>query len=168
MLPAPTDETKIDQRWSAADTPALWLTFLGSYNHTAEATDDRAKMNQRTILVVAALMGALSVAIGAFGAHGLKLTLIANGKLDTFELAVRYQFYHAIALLVVGLLVEKFPRAGSAGLLFMVGIAIFSGSLYMLCFSGQTLWGAVTPLGGVVLIAAWLQLAWVIFRAPPR
>ena len=114
------------------------------------------------------MLGALSVAIGAFGAHALKPTLIANGKLDTFELAVRYQFYHAIALLVVGLLMEKFPRAGSAGLLFMVGTAIFSGSLYMLCLSGQTLWGAVTPLGGAALIAAWLQLAWVTYRAPPK
>ena len=139
-----------------------------SLNLTVDTNIDWLMMNQRSILVVATLMGALSIAMGAFGAHALKETLIANGRLDTYELAIRYQFYHTIALLIVGLLVEKFPRASSAGTLFIAVTAVFCGSLYLLCFSGQTFWGAVTPLGGAALIAGWLKLAWAIFRESPE
>lgn len=135
-----------------------------SGNHTSIQTNNETKMNQRTILIAAALLGALSVALGAFGAHALKATLTANGRLDTFELAVRYQFYHTAALLAVGILCEKFPRVSSAGIFFISGIIVFSGSLYVLSLSGQAIWGAVTPLGGAALIAGWLKFAWVIYR----
>ncbi|MBP7080260.1 MAG: DUF423 domain-containing protein [Rhodocyclaceae bacterium] len=121
-------------------------------------------MNQRTILIAATLMGALAVCLGAFAAHALKATLVANGRLDTFELAVRYQFYHTAALLAVGILYEKFPRLGSAAIFFILGTLIFSGSLYMLSLSSQTFWGAVTPFGGAALITGWLKFAWVIYR----
>ena len=125
-------------------------------------------MNQRTILIAAALLGALSVGLGAFATHALKSILIANGRLETFELAVRYQFYHTAALLAVGILCEKFPRVSSAGIFFIAGIVIFSGSLYILSLTGQTIWGAVTPLGGAALIAGWLKFAWAIYRQRPN
>ena len=66
-------------------------------------------MNQRTILITASLIGFLSVTLGAFGAHGLESLLTANGRTETFELAVRYQFYHGLAMLAVGILIEKYP-----------------------------------------------------------
>jgi uncharacterized membrane protein YgdD (TMEM256/DUF423 family) len=121
-------------------------------------------MNQRTILLFASMMGVVSVALGAFGAHAFKETLLANGRLDTYELAVRYQYYHTFALLAVGILAEKFPRIRAASLFFLMGTVIFSGSLYVLALTGQTLWGAVTPLGGIGLIAGWMMMARGIYQ----
>ena len=110
--------------------------------------------------VLGALVGALSVVLGAFGAHALR------GQLEpamqaVYETAVRYQFLHAIALLFVGRLGPGAPRPGSglAGALFTCGIVLFSGSLYALVFTRLTWWGAVTPLGGLAFIAGWLALA---------
>ena len=120
-------------------------------------------MSARLILQLAALLGALSVAIGAFGAHGLRALLAANGRLETFETAVRYQFYHVLALLAVGVLAQARPELrgplGTTALLWLGGIIIFSGSLYAICFSGITRFGAVAPVGGVLLIAGWVRLA---------
>ena len=128
------------------------------------------KMNQNKIIGTAAVLGALSVAIGAFGAHGLE-GLVEAGKLTdhdlkTFETGVRYQFYHTFALLAVGLgyhmLNEKMAKFATT--LFLIGIIIFSGSLYLLVLSEPLLgtrlsWlGAITPLGGLSFIAGWFFL----------
>lgn len=123
-------------------------------------------MTQRSILILSAIFGMLAVAIGAFGAHGLKSLLLANGRTETFELAVRYQFYHALALLGMGILSEKWPALKTPSLFFVAGILIFSGSLYFLSLTNQTWLGAITPLGGVAFIAGWLGFLWVVWKKP--
>jgi uncharacterized membrane protein YgdD (TMEM256/DUF423 family) len=118
-------------------------------------------MNQQTSLLWGGIMGGAAVAIGAFGAHALKPVLVAAGREDTFELAVRYQFYHALALLIVGLLAKHVPckQLNFSALFFLIGIFIFSGSLYVLCLTGMTWLGAVTPFGGISFLAGWVLLA---------
>ncbi len=117
-------------------------------------------MNQRIILLVASILGFLSVAIGAFGAHALKPLLESSGKTNTFELAIRYQFFHLLAMLVTGLLINTFPskKLQYAGLFFFLGILFFSGSLYVLCFTGMGIMGIVTPIGGVFFLLGWAFL----------
>jgi len=121
-------------------------------------------MSQRSILLVAGAFGFLAVAIGAFGAHAWKDVLMANGRIETFQLAVQYQFYHTMAILAVGILIEKFSGLRTAFLFFTAGIIIFSGSLYILSLSNQTWWGAVTPLGGLALMAGWLSLVYSVVK----
>ena len=118
-------------------------------------------MNARTTLMLGSAFGLLGVAIGAFGAHALKPMLIESGRLETFELAVRYQFYHAFALLATGILMNQLPVKflEYASLFFTGGILFFSGSLYLLCFTGVGVLGAITPLGGILFIAGWICLA---------
>lgn len=118
-------------------------------------------MTARILLQLAGLFGALGVAIGAFGAHALHDTLVRAGRLDTFETAVRYQFYHALALLAVGVLWAARPELralGTTGVLWAGGIVVFSGSLYALCFTGITKLGAVAPVGGLLLLGGWISL----------
>jgi uncharacterized membrane protein YgdD (TMEM256/DUF423 family) len=117
-------------------------------------------MNMKTTLITGIVMAGLGVAIGAFGAHGLKEILAENNREETFELAVRYQFYHAFALLFTGVLMNHLAsgRLKYAALCFFLGILFFSGSLYMLSLSGVTMLGAVTPIGGVFFIAGWIFL----------
>ena len=118
-------------------------------------------MTARLLLQLAGLFGALGVAIGAFGAHALHDTLMRAGRLDTFETAVRYQFYHALALLAVGVLWAARPELralGTTGALWAGGIVVFSGSLYALCFTGITKLGAVAPIGGLLLLGGWVYL----------
>ena len=122
-------------------------------------------MTARLLLQLAALLGGLGVAIGAFGAHALHDTLGRAGRLDTFETAVRYQFYHLLALLAVGVLWTARPELrtlGTTGWLWLSGIIVFSGSLYTLCFTGITKLGAVAPMGGLLLLAGWLSLFWAV------
>ncbi|MFN8306925.1 MAG: DUF423 domain-containing protein [Ferruginibacter sp.] len=115
-------------------------------------------------LQTAAVLGALAVALGAFGAHGLK-KILEPDQLLVFETAVRYQFYHVLALLAAAVLYREFPGKAMrwAGRLFIIGLMLFSGSLYLLCYikhAGLPLtWvGAITPFGGVSFIAGWLML----------
>lgn len=116
-------------------------------------------------LKTAALLGALSVGMGAFAAHALK-ELLSQRVLVTFETAVRYQFYHLLALALVAILYAAFPnkRMVAAGWLFIAGIIIFCGSLYMLCYVQATVqpgykWlGPITPFGGLAFIAGWVML----------
>lgn len=119
----------------------------------------------KKFLVTAALLGALSVALGAFAAHGLKAVVSAD-VLQIFETAVKYQMYHSLALLAVGILLQQSAakQLKWAGNLFIAGIILFSGSLYLLCYikhieSSATWVGAITPLGGVCFIAGWIMLA---------
>ena len=125
-------------------------------------------MNQRTTLVLASLFGTLAVAFGAFGAHALKDMLTTTGRSETFDLAVRYNFYHTLALLATGILMEKFPKLKTSSWLFSGGIIIFSGSLYTLALTNQTWWGAVTPFGGVLLIAGWVALGLTFLQSQKK
>jgi uncharacterized membrane protein YgdD (TMEM256/DUF423 family) len=108
----------------------------------------------------------IGVAAGAFGAHGLKGRL-APDMLAVFETGVRYQMYHAFGLIAVAWACTKWPGAlaTSAGVLFIAGTLLFSGSLYALSLSGVRWLGAITPLGGAAWLAGWLCLAWAALRA---
>ena len=111
-------------------------------------------------VALGALLGLVSVAAGAFGAHGLRDRLTAD-QLEVFQTAVRYQMWHALALLAVGLLQAHVTGRwlGAAGWLFTAGVALFSGSLYLLVLTGWRWVGPVTPIGGTALLAGWLCLA---------
>ena len=121
---------------------------------------------QKLFLLSGAISGALAVGIGAFGAHALKATLQAAGRLDVYETAVKYQFYHALALVLTGILAFRIEDKllNYSGYSFLAGTIIFSGSLYILCLSGVSKWGAVTPFGGLLLIAGWILLFAAISR----
>ena len=115
------------------------------------------------------VFAALGVAVGAFGAHALRPLLEENARTETFELAVRYQFYHSFAIIFTGVLMFHFPsrHLHRASLCFMLGILIFSGSLYILSLSGIRAMGAITPIGGVLFIAGWLFLLFGINAKRP-
>ena len=117
-------------------------------------------MTSQKVLKIASIFGLLAVAIGAFGAHSLSTFLIENNRVATFETAVRYHFYHTIALLVVSVLLQNnsSKHLHRAAILFSIGILIFSGSLYILALSNFTFLGAITPLGGLCFMAAWISL----------
>lgn len=120
----------------------------------------------RIFLLWAAILGGLGVGLGAFGAHALSERLTPN-LLQTYETAVRYHFYHALALLAVVYAIGRWPQSTlpvAAGWLFVLGVLIFSGSLYLLAFTGIRWLGAITPIGGVALIAGWACLAIVAWR----
>lgn len=118
-------------------------------------------MIYRITLVSGAVLGFLSVAFGAFGAHALKPFLLQRNRLDTFELAVEYQFFHALAMLLTGAFMHYFDsfKFKYAGVFFLLGILFFSGSLYGLCFTGLGMLGPLTPIGGVLLLIGWSFLA---------
>ena len=109
-----------------------------------------------TPLRIAAIFGFLAVALGAFGAHGLKPTLVQNGTLAVFETGALYHLAHAVVLLVIA---QREPLSRAAFVLFVVGIVVFSGSLYVLAITNMKWLGAITPLGGLSLLAGWLALA---------
>lgn len=115
--------------------------------------------------MAAAVLGFLGVALGAFGAHALRASLEPR-DLEIFETGVRYQLVHAVALLGVAWVASRWPgtAAGLAGWLFIAGTAVFSGSLYLLVLTGPRWLGAVTPLGGLALLAGWLSLGWAALR----
>ena len=121
----------------------------------------------KLFLIVGSISGMLSVMIGAFGAHALKATLEANNRMETFETAVKYQFYHSLALVLLGLLMVQFQHKAFAtsGYGFIAGILIFSGSLYVLSLTGITKLGAITPLGGLAFIVGWAAMAWGILKS---
>jgi uncharacterized membrane protein YgdD (TMEM256/DUF423 family) len=116
----------------------------------------------KVFLSIASILAGLSVALGAFGSHGLKDKL-TDRALEIFEIATRYQMYHALALLLVGVLLMQNeaaqPWLNAAGYAFMIGIILFSGSLYALSFSGVKVLGAVAPIGGVAFMVGWGCLA---------
>jgi uncharacterized membrane protein YgdD (TMEM256/DUF423 family) len=120
----------------------------------------------RTFFGLGALLALLGVALGAFGAHGLRGTLSA-ADLATFETGVRYQIYHGLGLLAVAGAVGRWgsPVFATAGWLFVAGVVLFSGSLYVLVLTGERGWGAVTPLGGLCFLVGWAALAWGALRS---
>lgn len=116
---------------------------------------------ERLFTVLGSISALTAVAAGAFGAHALRASL-SQEMLSTFETAARYQMYHALALLFVGLTLARGPsgQIAAAGWLFLAGTVLFCGSLYILALSGIRAWGAVTPFGGLCFLAGWLALAW--------
>jgi len=120
----------------------------------------------RIFFAIGSLSGFIGVALGAFGAHALKSRLEPE-LLATFEVGVRYQMYHAFALLAVAWAQTRWPGAvlTASGWLFVAGTLVFSGSLYALSLSGLRWLGAITPVGGLALLAGWLCLAWAAWKA---
>jgi len=114
---------------------------------------------KKTILLSASIFGFLSVLIGAMGAHYLTDILTSYNRLDTFETAVRFQFYHTFLLLVLGLssdfIASKLLILSS--LLCVLGIILFSGSLYLLCLTNLSWFGVITPVGGLMLMLSWFM-----------
>jgi uncharacterized membrane protein YgdD (TMEM256/DUF423 family) len=133
-------------------------------------------MNPRTWIVIGSLAAALSVVTGAFAAHGLEKQLsnagVSTGEiprlLEVFDTAARYQMYHALAIVAVGLigLWGRGKSLQAAGWAFLVGIVLFSGSLYALVFTQIKWLGAITPLGGLAFIVGWLLLAIAAAKLP--
>lgn len=122
-------------------------------------------MTVKTFFLIGSAYGLLGVTAGAFGAHALKSKL-APELAHAFEVAVRYQMYHALALLAVAWAVTQFHDtfATAAGWFFVLGTLVFSGSLYALALSGIKLWGAVTPMGGLLLLAGWGSLMMAVVK----
>ena len=128
-------------------------------------------MNAKTWLVIGACLGGLAVALGAFGAHGLpryyELLDAAAGDalrrkgLENWEIAARYHIYHALAMVLIGILADRkrLWLLDAAGLAFFFGILIFSGCLYALALTGTKVLGAIVPIGGVLFIVGWVLLA---------
>ncbi len=119
----------------------------------------------REWIILGSIFAALGVLIGAFGAHGLK-TKISSEDINIFEIGVRYQMYHALALLLIGLIGYHLPGETLIlpGILFCLGIFIFSGSLYLMVLTNTRWLGAITPIGGLCFIIAWLSLAVKFYR----
>lgn len=123
-------------------------------------------MKPQTILAIGALSAFVAVGLGAFGAHGLQ-TMVTEAQLGTYRTAVEYQFYHALALVLVAIVNFQFPHASAlkwAGLLFLAGMVLFSGSLYLLIFSGAKIFAVLTPLGGLSFLAGWLSLTYAALK----
>ncbi len=119
----------------------------------------------KIFIVTGSLLMALTVLVGAFGAHSLKNSLSIE-SIKVFEKGVQYQAYHSLGLVIIGLLGFNFPHhlLLLPGLLFIFGIILFSGSLYILVLSNIKWFGIVTPLGGVSFVLGWIFLSWIIFH----
>ena len=122
---------------------------------------------ERTFTLLGALLMFLAVGLGAFGAHALRAPFAANPRLsEIYETAVRYHMIHALAMLFVAWATTRWPvpPANWSGYLFLVGIILFSGSLYLLSLGGPRWLGAITPLGGLAFLAGWLSLLLAAWR----
>jgi uncharacterized membrane protein YgdD (TMEM256/DUF423 family) len=115
-------------------------------------------MNDQTMVRVGAVLGAIAVAAGAFGAHGLDWNL-PDRSADNWETAARYQMYHALALVLCGLLPPRGRGQEIAAWCFLLGTILFAGALYTLGLGGPRWFGAIAPLGGTLLIAGWIALS---------
>lgn len=126
-------------------------------------------MKRLNYMSIAAIMGMFAVLIGAFAAHGLEARFDAK-MLARFQTGVEYQFYHALALLLVGWILHFYPfkLLRWAGLCFLIGIILFSGSLYAYVLSGISKFGMITPFGGMLFIIGWLLAAIAVSRIKPK
>lgn len=137
---------------------ARWANFDGM-------KESRRLPGQRT-LIAAGLLLAAATALGAFGTHALK-PVLPPARFDSFQTGVTYQFFHALGLLGLGLLRQRHPESAALRAvvwLLLVGIALFSGSIYAMTFGAPRWLGMVAPIGGASLIAAWLVFAWAVTR----
>lgn len=114
-------------------------------------------------LFIGSLNAFLAIALGAFGAHGLK-NILDPGALKIWQTAFEYHIYHALGLILIALLLEALPKARSAGWLMLSGIILFSGSLYLLALSDIKLLGMITPVGGLCFLVAWGWLAFACLK----
>jgi uncharacterized membrane protein YgdD (TMEM256/DUF423 family) len=120
---------------------------------------------EKLFFIAGAVSAFIGVAAGAFGAHALKSRLGAD-LMAVFEVGVRYQMYHAFALIATAWAISRWPgsAASAAGVLFIIGTVLFSGSLYLLSLTGVRWLGAITPLGGLALLVAWGCLVWAVAK----
>ena len=124
----------------------------------------------KLFLMAASISGFLAVAIGAFGAHGLKQK-ISEEMMTVYQTGVQYHFYHTLALLCVGIALQQFPQSVPlklSGWAMLAGMLVFSGSLYLLALTGTRWLGAITPIGGLTLLVAWLALAVGVYQVVGR
>jgi len=114
-------------------------------------------INSKRVLLIASFSGMLAVGLGAFGAHALKSILLQNNRVETYELAVRYHFYHTFALLSISIFMDRLSTRwlGYAAVSMLIGVVLFSGSLYALALLNETAFAIATPFGGVFLIVGW-------------
>ena len=127
--------------------------------------EQKLKNESLNWLIIGAVSGALVVGIGAFRAHGLKYLLTENGKLATFETAVDYHVFHTLAILLTAIIQINLDVSLKTSLIaFLIGIIIFSGSLYVLSITNIGWLGAITPFGGVGFIVGWALLALKLYR----
>jgi len=126
-------------------------------------------MTARYIIALGALLGLLGVALGALGAHALQRLMDERGR-TLFELGAHYHLVHALAIVAVGLALKAYPGTallGAAALALAAGVCVFSGSLYLMALGAPRWLGAITPLGGLALLAGWLMLTVAALRAAP-
>lgn len=125
-------------------------------------------MSGRLFILIGSLAASISVLAGAFGAHGLSEVLA--DRAGVYETAARYQMYHSLGIILVGLLVRHYESKAvvAAGWMFLVGILVFSGSLYTLALTGAGMWGAITPVGGVMFVAGWLLAGIGVWKSPRK
>ncbi len=123
------------------------------------------RSSAQRFLALGSILAGLGVAAGAFGAHALKEILDAP-MLQVFETATRYVMYHAFGLCIVSWAIDRYPEQHleKSGWLFLIGILLFSGSLYVVSLAGIRWVGAVTPIGGLAFMTGWLLLAWGVWR----
>ncbi len=123
------------------------------------------RSSAQRFLALGSILAGLGVAAGAFGAHALK-EILDPPMLQVFETATRYVLYHAFGLCIVSWAIDRYPeqRLEKSGWLFLVGILLFSGSLYMVSLADIRWMGAVTPIGGLAFMTGWLLLAWGVWR----
>jgi uncharacterized membrane protein YgdD (TMEM256/DUF423 family) len=121
----------------------------------------------KLFFMVGTIGGFLSVALGAFAAHALK-ELLTEQLLTTFRTAVEYQFFHSLALILIALVLSQKPEVKYlkiAGLAMITGIVLFSGSLYILAFTGITSFGIITPIGGIGFLIAWFYFSLAVWKS---
>ena len=121
----------------------------------------------KTYIIIGALLSALGIALGAFGSHSLK-TKLNPDELVIYDIATRYLMYHAIGMISLGILAYNVPESilKVPAILMLIGIVLFSGSLYLISIKGFTKLGIITPLGGTAFIVSWVLLAINIFKLP--
>jgi uncharacterized membrane protein YgdD (TMEM256/DUF423 family) len=121
----------------------------------------------KLFLLAGSVLGMLGVGLGAFGAHAFKAMLESTGRLDTYETGIKYMFYHALALVLVGILAKDFTAKTLtySGYSFIFGTIIFTGSLLLICFTGVKIFGAVAPIGGTLMLVGWALLFYTMLKA---
>jgi len=121
----------------------------------------------KTYIIIGALLSALGIALGAFGSHSLK-TKLNPEELVIYDIATRYLMYHAIGIVCLGILTYNVPESvvKVPAILMLIGIVLFSGSIYLILIKGYTKLGIITPLGGTAFIVSWILLAINIFKLP--
>ena len=117
----------------------------------------------RTFIILSCINAFIAVALGAFGAHGLK-SILSIDALQTYKTAVDYHFVHAMGLMAVGILYREFPKVRPAGWVMQLGIILFCGSLYALSLSGIKALGIITPFGGLCFLIAWGWLGITVYK----